>query len=142
MFDTPRPLVNARSTPLPFACAWSGDEPQPGVMSVGGELDIESAPQLTGAFRDAVPPASASASASSVVVDVRDLIVLDLADLTFMDVLGLHAIIDATARAQRLGRRLVLLCGPPAVQRVFTLTGTAAAVEFHDRPAAAASTSV
>ena len=67
-------------------------------------------------------------------LDVSDLVVLDLNDLTFMDVLGLHAIIDATARAQRLGRRLVLLCGPPAVQRVFALTGTTTAVEFRDRP--------
>ncbi len=105
MFDATRPLNRSRHTHLPFAWAWSGDEPRPGVMSVDGDLDG------------------------------RDLIVLDLTDLTFMDVLGLHAIIDATARAQRLGRRLVLLCGSPAVQRVFALTGTAGSVEFHTCPA-------
>lgn len=130
MFDAPRPLLKPRSAPLPFACAWSGDEPRPGVMSVGGELDIANAPRLARAFRDAVP----RRTESSVVVDVSDLIVLDLADLTFMDVIGLHAIIDATARAQRLGRRLVLRRGPPAVQRVFALTGTTGAVEFHTLP--------
>ena len=102
---------------------------EPGVVSVGGELDIASAPTLAGAMRDAVTPTT------SVVLDVSDLVVLDLNDLTFMDVLGLHAVIDAAARAQRLGRRLVVLCGPPAVQRVFALTGTAAAVEFGDRAA-------
>jgi anti-anti-sigma factor len=126
----------SRESHQPFACTLSSDGDRSGTVSVGGELDIASAPRLDRALRDAVSPTT------SVVLDVGDLVVLDLNDLTFMDVLGLHAIIDATARAQRLGRRLVLLCGPPAVQRVFTLTGTAAAVEFHDRPAAAASTSV
>ena len=94
-------------------------------MSVGGELDIETAPRLARTLRAAVSPTPS--------------VVLDLNDLTFMDVLGLHAIIDSAARAQRLGRRLVVLCGPPAVQRVFALTGTTAAVEFRDRPAAPAS---
>jgi len=119
---------SAREAHQPFACSWSSDDIEPGIVSVGGALDIASAPRLASALRDAVTPTT------SVVLDVSDLVVLDLNDLTFMDVLGLHAIIDATARAQRLGRRLVLLCGPPAVQRVFALTGTTTAVEFRDRP--------
>ena len=109
---------SSRDSHQPFACTGPGGDVAPGRLSVGGELDIASAPRLT----------------TSLVLDVSDLVVLDLNDLTFMDVLGLHAIIDATARAQRLGRRLVLLCGPPAVQRVFALTGTTTAVEFRDRP--------
>ncbi len=127
MSDTFRAPGSSRHSPLPFACAWSRDGCKPGVMSVGGELDIATAPWLAGALHDAVSPTQ------SVVLDVNEMIVLDLNELTFMDVLGLHAIIDATARAQRLGRRLVLLCGSPAVQRVFALTGTTDAVEFHDR---------
>ena len=111
---------SAREAHQPFACSWSSDDIEPGLVSVGGALDIASAPRLASALRDAVTPTTS--------------VVLDLNDLTFMDVLGLHAIIDATARAQRLGRRLVLLCGPPAVQRVFALTGTTTAVEFRDRP--------
>ena len=123
----------SRNSNQPFACTSSRNDAEPGVVSVGGELDIETAPRLARTLRAAVSPTP------SVVLDVSYLVVLDLNDLTFMDVLGLHAIIDSAARAQRLGRRLVVLCGPPAVQRVFALTGTTAAVEFRDRPAAPAS---
>lgn len=133
MSDAFRSAGRFRDSHPPFACTWSSDDVEPGVVSVGGELDIASAPRLASALHDAVSPTT------SLVLDVSDLVVLDLNELTFMDVLGLHAIIDATARAQRLGRRLVLLCGPPAVQRVFALTGTSAAVEFRDRPVAPAS---
>jgi len=132
MSDAFRSSGSSRDSQHPFACRSSSDDARPGIVSVGGELDIESAPRLASALHAAVSPTT------SLVLDVSDLVVLDLNDLTFMDVLGLHAIIDAAARAQRLGRRMVVLCGPPAVQRVFALTGTTAAVEFRDRQAAPA----
>ena len=54
---------------------------------------------------------------------------LDLRELAFMDSSGVHTIVNASARARQLGRRLVLLRGPPDVDRVFKLTGNCADVE-------------
>jgi anti-anti-sigma regulatory factor len=51
--------------------------------------------------------------------------VLDLRDLAFMDSSGVHAIVDASVRSRRAGRRMLLLRGRPGVDRVFTLTGSA-----------------
>jgi hypothetical protein len=45
---------------------------------------------------------------------------------------GAHAIVNASISARQLGRRLVLLRGPPNVDRVFTLTGSSDAVEIAD----------
>ena len=54
--------------------------------------------------------------------------VLDLRELAFMDCSGAHASISA----RQLGRRLVLVRGPPNVDRMFTLTGSSDAVEIAD----------
>jgi hypothetical protein len=35
-----------------------------------------------------------------------------------------HTIVDASIRARQVGHRVLLLRGPPGVDRVFTLTGT------------------
>lgn len=58
--------------------------------------------------------------------------VLDLRELAFMDCSGAHAIVNASISARQLGRRLILLRGPPSVDRVFTLTGSTGAVEIAD----------
>jgi anti-sigma B factor antagonist len=58
--------------------------------------------------------------------------VLDLRELDFMDCSGVHTIVDASSRARQAGRRLVLLRGPPNVDRVLTLTGSAGDLEIGD----------
>ena len=60
------------------------------------------------------------------------LIVVDMRDLAFMDSSGVHAIVNEGARVRALGRRLVILRGPPDVDRVFALTGTTRNVEDGD----------
>ena len=50
------------------------------------------------------------------------LVALDLRDVAFMDCSGVHMIVDATLHIRRTGRRLVLLRGPPSVDRVFAQT--------------------
>lgn len=76
-----------------------------------GELDMWTAPLL-------LEPLTALERQG-----VREL-VLDLRDLTFMDVVGLHAFVDAQRRAEGNGHRLLLVGVLPFVRRLFQLTGT------------------
>lgn len=57
-------------------------------------------------------------------------VVIDLRDVTFMDVGGLNAILDAHAIARRQRRGLEIIPGPRNVQRVFELTGADAGLRF------------
>ena len=49
-------------------------------------------------------------------------IVVDLSRLRFMDSSGLRALVVADQRAQKAGRRLAIVPGPPGVRRVFEIT--------------------
>jgi anti-anti-sigma factor len=51
-----------------------------------------------------------------------DTVVIDLSGLTFLDSSGLRAIVGADQRARRENRRVVVIRGPDAVQRVFSIT--------------------
>ena len=57
---------------------------------------------------------------------------LDLRELAFMDSAGVHTIVDASSRARRAGRRLLVLRGPANVDRLFALTGSVDQVEVSD----------
>jgi anti-anti-sigma factor len=63
------------------------------------------------------------------------LIVLDMKSLTFLDSTGLRCLVTADQRARDAGRRLVLVRGPDAVQRVFTITRLEERLEMVDDPA-------
>jgi anti-anti-sigma factor len=54
-------------------------------------------------------------------------VVLDLRGLSFLDSAGLARLLAARRRAQRARRRLLLVRGGPAIQRLFAIT----AVEEH-----------
>jgi anti-sigma B factor antagonist len=49
-------------------------------------------------------------------------VVVDLSKLTFLDSTGLRCIVTADERARAEGRRMVVVRGPDAVQRVFAIT--------------------
>ena len=66
-----------------------------------------------------------------------DCICLDLRELTFLDSCGLARLVAARRRAMKAGRRLVLVRGPAAVQRVFQLTAVDEAFEIVTVPEAA-----
>jgi anti-anti-sigma factor len=119
----PRPLVppdsiagRAHALAPPFDCSWPDGGVNAACVCVAGELDIDTTPHLARMLRE---PKSR-------------LVVLDLRELAFMDSSGVHTIVNASARARQLGRRLVLLRGPPDVDRVFKLTGSSADVENGD----------
>jgi anti-anti-sigma factor len=65
-----------------------------------------------------------------------DCICLDLRELTFLDSTGLSRLVAARRRARKAGRRLVLVRGTPAVQRVFQLTAVDEAFEIVNGPEA------
>ena len=64
-------------------------------------------------------------------------ICLDLRELTFLDSCGLARLVAARRRSMKAGRRLVLVRGTPAVQRVFQLTAIDEAFEIVNEPEAA-----
>jgi anti-anti-sigma factor len=76
-------------------------------VQVAGELDIATAPALEQTLRDGE-------------LQTR-LVVLDLRELTFTDSCGARVISEAGKRAERDGRRLVLVRGPTQADRMFTL---------------------
>jgi anti-anti-sigma factor len=89
------------------------------VVTVGGELDLETAPMLDRALGDIDE------------TQVRRLLI-DLRRVTFMDSTGLASIVRAHQFAQSNGQALVLRRGSRQVQRLFQLTGVDARLTFVD----------
>jgi anti-anti-sigma factor len=88
---------HARARPPAFECSWVNGGFEAAWVSVAGELDIATTPQLERALREAQ-------------VQAR-LVVLDLRELAFIDNFGVHAIVNAGIRARQVGHRLFLLRG-------------------------------
>jgi anti-sigma B factor antagonist len=86
-------------------------------LSLVGELDLSSAPRVEKELHELE-----SGDA--------ELIVLDLRELSFLDSTGLRLIVTADARARDSGRRLAIVQGPEAVERVFRVTGLDALLEI------------
>ena len=99
-----------------FVCSWSDGGLDADWVHVGGELDVATVPELEHTLGDAQLRAR--------------LVVLDLRELTFIDGVGVRAIVGASVRARQLGRRLVLVRGNPNVNRMFTLTGSSDDLEM------------
>lgn len=98
-----------------FVCQVSDNGSGLACIYLAAELDIASAPRFERDLRRAELQAR--------------LVVLDLRDLTFMDSFGLRLIAASNHRCRRMGRRLVLLRGPPQVQRLLAVTGAGEGLE-------------
>ena len=92
-------------------------------LVLSGELDIASAPQLEELLDriEAEPP---------------PVLLLDLRELEFMDSTGLRTVVSADQRARESGRRLAIVRGPEAVDRIFTVTRLDERLEIVDDPTA------
>ena len=101
-----------------FACTVTHGGLDAAWVNVVGELDIATAPVLARTLRESQ--------------QLAHLTVLDLRELAFMDCAGVHTIVNASLRARRDGRRLVLVRGRPEVYRLLTLTGSSADVDIGD----------
>ena len=64
--------------------------------------------------------------------------VVDLSKLTFLDSTGLRCLVTADERARDAGRRVVIVRGPDAVQRVFSITRLEERLEMVDDPSTVA----
>ena len=93
-------------------------------MALVGELDLSSVAKVQEELRriEAGSPAT---------------LVLDLSKLSFLDSTGLRCIVTADERAREAGRRIVIVRGPDAVQRVFAITRLEERLEIVDDVAAA-----
>ncbi len=80
------------------------------VIELAGECDLAGA----AAVRQAIAAALAGRP---------EYVVFDLSRLTFMDSTGLHITIELAQRADVENARLVIIPGPPAVQRLFDIAG-------------------
>jgi anti-anti-sigma factor len=88
-------------------------------ISLKGELDLSS----VGKVEDELERVEATGPS---------LLILDLSQLTFLDSTGLRAVVTAHERARENGRRLVIVRGPDAVQRVFSITRLEERLEMVD----------
>jgi anti-sigma B factor antagonist len=92
-------------------------------LALGGELDIASARQVEQELERIEQQGPAT-------------VILDLRQLTFMDSTGLRILVAADGRAREQGRRLVVVRGPEAVQRIFHMTRIDERLEIVDDLAA------
>src|SRR5215210_7671056 len=92
-------------------------------IALRGELDLEHAYTFDEELRrvEAMGP---------------DCICLDLRELTFLDSSGLGRLVAARRRSMKAGRRLVLVRGPAAVQRLLQLTAVEESFEMVSAPEA------
>lgn len=80
------------------------------VLRVSGELDLATSPAL-------------EQELERLAAAETPLVVVDLAELEFMDSTGLSVLVRAHRRAEENGQRLGLVDIPQQVQRLLTLTG-------------------
>jgi anti-sigma B factor antagonist len=81
------------------------------VLSVGGEVDLATAPQLHAKLMDLLDVGEASS------------VVVDLTPVGFMDSTGLTVLLAARQHASARGRSVQLVCPEGPVLRVIRLTG-------------------
>ena len=93
-------------------------------MALVGELDLSSVAKVQEELR-------------RIEADAPAKLVVDLSKLSFLDSTGLRCIVTADERAREQGRRIVIVRGPDAVQRVFAITRLEDRLEMVDDAASA-----
>jgi anti-anti-sigma factor len=88
-------------------------------VSLRGELDLSTVGKVDDELERWEVPSS-------------HVLLLDLSELTFLDSTGLRCVVRADERAREEGRRLVVVKGPEAVQRVFEITRLQDRIELVD----------
>jgi anti-anti-sigma factor len=86
-------------------------------LRLTGELDMAGVPALEAAFRRICSDGTRS-------------VTIDLRGLAFIDSTGLAAIVHVSGVCARQGYSFALVPGPPAVQRLFEVTGLDGVLPF------------
>ena len=89
------------------------------VVSVGGEVDLDTASQLNDHALDAVR-------------EVSPHVVLDLSGVTFMDSTGLKVMLSIQRRATLAGGSFAVACPGRPVRKILALTGLDQTFPIHD----------
>jgi anti-anti-sigma factor len=105
-----------------FACSWQVDSVDAAWVQVAGELDIATSPQ----FRQTMGEAQRAA----------EVVVIDLRQLCFIDVSGVHVILDAASDSRQYGGLVLVVRGPTQVDQVLALTEVSQQVVIFDLPPA------
>jgi anti-anti-sigma factor len=88
------------------------------VLTLQGEIDVATVDTLRSRLTD--------------VCDREGDVTVDLRRVGFLDCLGLRLLLEQHERSAERGCRIELVQGPPAVRRVFALTGTLERLHFVD----------
>lgn len=104
------------SPPLELTTRVEGDA---AVISVRGEVDVASAPALRGAIRQVIDDGSTR-------------VVLDLADLEFIDSSGLGVLVGALKNLRERDGALVLRAVPPSTRKILDITGLSDVIPSED----------
>jgi anti-anti-sigma factor len=78
------------------------------LLSVGGELDIATAPRMIAALNEALS-------------DMDSPLIVDLSDVVFMDSTGLALLMNARRRVMRRGQGFAIICPAGPISRVFEI---------------------
>jgi anti-sigma B factor antagonist len=108
----------ARSDLEPFRCEVEPRRASVHVRPVG-ELDLATVPAVEAELRELRAAGFTN-------------LVLDLREVCFLDSTGLHLIVDWHATGEADGISFGLIAGPPAVQRLFDLSGLRGRLRFFD----------
>lgn len=94
------------------------------VLTVAGEIDLDSVPLVADAVDDALEDGALE-------------LWLDFSPTEFMDSSGLHLLIETHRRLESLSRRLAVICPQGPVRRLLELAGMTELIPlYHDRAAA------
>ena len=116
------PAAHATGYPTPFRVDVLADpEAQSVRVRPIGEIDVATVASVRAAIDESVAGGSSR-------------VVLDLRDVTFMAGAGVHLIREASADAHAAGWQLLLIPGPPAVQRIFDLVGPSDRLRLVEAP--------
>lgn len=91
------------------------------VLSVEGEIDLATSPELADALHKALESAGRR-------------LVVDLRAVRFLDSSGLSLLVQQDRLARAAGRQLIIVKPPPAVQQVFELTALDQHLTMVDEP--------
>jgi anti-sigma B factor antagonist len=95
------------------------DQPEPGVLALHGDLDVEGGPVLRDALQGALDELPGAR------------LVVDLEGVDFLDSAGIGVLVGGRERARSLDGDLVLVATGRNVLKVLELTGLDRAFEIH-----------